>query len=143
MKKILVSACLLGKNCRYDGGNCYNEKIEQLKVKYEIIPICPEQMGGLPTPRTPVELVNDRAVDRNGYDCTVQFIDGADKAVRFAKLYNCKYAVLKSRSPSCGLDHIYDGTFTGRIIKGNGITAERLRKEGITVLDENNFDILL
>lgn len=139
IENVLVSACLIGLNCRYNRTSCYNDQVILLSKKYHFIPICPEQMGGLPTPRFPIELVNSRAVDKDGADFTVQFENGADEVVTLAKTLNCTYAILKSRSPSCGCGVIYDGTFSGTLTIGNGITAEKLLNEGIKVVNESNL----
>ncbi len=135
---ILISACLLGLDCRYCGTGCYHEKVMALKNRFQLIPVCPEQMGGLPTPRAPVELVDGRALTRTGLDLTAHFQKGADEVLRLAQMFNCQYAVLKSRSPSCGLGLIYDGTFSGKLIKGNGITVEKLQDMGIVVMNEES-----
>lgn len=136
---VLVSSCLLGLDCRYCGAGCYNEQVIMLKQKHNLIPVCPEQMGGLPTPRPPVELVNGQAVDSTGVDYTLQFEKGADEVVKLAKIFNCTFSILKNGSPSCGSGLIYDGTFSGKLINGNGITVIRLQKEGITVANEINL----
>ena len=136
MEKILVSACLLGNNCKYDGGNNKNDKVlEYLKDK-EVIPICPEIMGGLPTPRVPSEILDDKVISKDGVDVTNSFIKGANEVLYLAKLFNVKKALLKAKSPSCGVGEIYDGTFTHTKINGNGITASALKDNGIEVLTE-------
>jgi len=140
---VLVSACLLGVNCRYCGTGCYHEQVALLNLKHRLIPVCPEQLGGLPTPRPPVELVNTRAVTQTGDDFTEQFIKGAEETVKLAKTLNCTHAVLKSRSPSCGRGSVYDGTFSGKLTDGNGITAEKLQHAGITVLSEDDLSELI
>lgn len=138
---ILVSACLLGLNCRYQGDNKYDGQVAALGEKHHLIPVCPEQMGGLPTPRPPVEIMDGRALDSTGKDVTPQFKMGAEEVLKLAKLYDCKIAVLKSRSPSCGYGRIYDGTFTGGMTQGDGFTAHRLLEEGIRVLSEEDIKI--
>ncbi len=140
---ILISSCLLGLNCRYCGTGCYNEQVVMLNQKYHLIPICPEQLGGLSTPRLPAELADGRVINSKGEDVTMQFEKGADEVLKLAKMLNCTYAVLKSRSPSCGCGSIYDGTFSGNLISGNGITAEKLQREGIKVVNENDLSELL
>lgn len=140
---ILVSSCLLGLNCRYCGNGCCNPNVVNLGNRFRLVPVCPEQMGGLPTPRPPVELLNDKAATREGEDCTAQFRKGAQEVLKLAKMFDCKYAVLKSKSPSCGFGNIYDGTFSGKLTEGNGITANLLHQSGITILDENNAEKLL
>ena len=140
---ILISACLLGVNCRYDGGGKLIEGIEKLKEIYNLIPICPEIYGGLQTPREPAEIINGKVVNRKGKDVNENFHRGANETLHLAKLYNCKYAILKERSPSCGFGKIYDGTFSGNLVKGNGITAELLSKNGIKVIGESEIDSFL
>lgn len=133
-EKILVSACLLGVNCRYDGGNNYSNEIDEFLKYYEIIPICPEIMGGLPTPRVGAERLKDKVITKDGRDVTKQYIKGAEECLFLAKKYNVKKALLKLRSPSCGNKKIYDGTFTHTVIDGNGVTAELLKNNGIEII---------
>lgn len=140
---ILVSSCLLGKNCKYNGGNNNCEDIKKLSSKYNLIEICPEVMGGLSTPRYPSEIINDKVINKIGEDVTEKFILGAKLSLDLAKQYNVKYAILKENSPSCGYGCIYDGTFSGNKIKGNGITADLLYKNGVVILNEKNFYELL
>ena len=125
---ILVSACLLGVCCRYCGDGKPCPAVLALRDRYSLIPVCPEQLGGLPTPRSPVELRGGRAVARNGSDCTRQYERGAREALKLAKLFHCSTAILKSRSPACGFGQIYDGTFSGTRVAGNGVAAELLRR---------------
>ena len=138
-RKILVSACLLGICCRYDGRGNPNDAVLSLLNRDDItlIPVCPEQLGGLSTPRIPSERRGERVVNRAGEDVTSQFLRGAEEALRIAKLYGCQVAVLKERSPSCGCGRIYDGTFSGKLTDGDGVTAELLRREGIKVYGES------
>ncbi len=147
-ENILVSACLLGVNCRYDGGNGKQEGLMGLIEKYNFIPICPEQLGGLETPREPAEqLVNVvtgdhneiRVVDRSGKDVTNSFFKGAEETLKLARLYGCKRAILKERSPSCGHGCIYDGTFSGTKVPGDGVTARLLEENGILVSGESSI----
>lgn len=140
---ILVSACLLGINCRYSGDSKLCEDIVALKDKYSIIPVCPEQLGGLKTPRLPAEIKNGRVINRNGNDTTEGFAKGAEAVTNIAKLFGCKYAILKKNSPSCGFGVIYDGNFSGKLVEGNGLAADALSKMGVTVLNEDNFNTLL
>jgi len=134
---ILVSACLLGEPCRYDGKSQPCEGAKALASQYELVPVCPEQLGGLPTPRTPSEIQHDgRIVDRSGYDRTEAFLDGARAALAIAQVRGCGRAVLKSRSPSCGVHEVYDGSFKGVVVPGRGIAADMLSKAGIDVMDE-------
>ena len=138
-RKILVSACLLGICCRYDGRGNPNDAVLSLLNRDDItlISVCPEQLGGLSTPRIPSERRGERVVNRAGEDVTSQFIRGAEEALRIAKLYGCQVAVLKERSPSCGCGRIYDGTFSGKLTDGDGVTAELFRREGINAYGES------
>jgi uncharacterized protein YbbK (DUF523 family) len=135
---ILVSACLLGVDCRYCGTACPGEGIKDLVSRYRLIPVCPEQLGGLPTPRPPAEIRGGRVITASGSDVTEAYCRGAGEVLKLAKLFDCRCAVLKSRSPSCGFGQIYDGTFSGSLVPGNGITADLLHKAGLTVLNEEN-----
>ena len=141
--KLLVSACLLGVYCRYDGKTKENQDIKELLKDHTLIPVCPEIMGGLPTPRLPVEQQNGRAINKNGENVTAQFERGAREVLRIAKLYECDAAILKERSPSCGHGVIYDGTFTGTLTDGDGYTAKLLTEHGIKVYGETQLDELL
>ena len=146
---ILVSACLLGINCKYNGDNNKNEKVEEYLKDKQFILVCPEQLGGLTTPREPSEIIE---LDGNGVidgktsvinnkrlDVTKEFKKGAVEALKIANLYQCKKAILKEGSPSCGSSLIYDGTFTGKKISGFGVTTALLRKNGIEVISENDL----
>ncbi len=139
-KNILVSACLLGVGCRYDGKGLPIERMEQLLENFHPVPVCPEIMGGLTIPRRPCERVGDRVVNNAGEDVTEQFVRGAEEALMLARLYDCKYALLKEKSPSCGYGKIYDGTFSHRVTDGSGVMAELLETEGIAVYGENDLD---
>ncbi len=130
----LCSACLLGIKCRYDGKSKPNKKI--IELKETLIPVCPEQLGGLTTPRESSEIQGDKVVTQSGKDITKEFKQGAEEVLNLAKLFNIKQAILKQRSPSCGSGQIYDGTFSGKIIKGDGITTALLKKNGIKVITE-------
>lgn len=143
-KRILVSACLLGVCCRYDGrGNPSAQVLDLLnRDDLELIPVCPEQLGGLPTPRLPSERVEDRIINRAGEDVTDQFQRGAAEALRLARSYGCDVAVLKERSPSCGCGRIYDGSFMGTLTEGNGVTTELLLSAGIQVVGESRIEQL-
>ncbi len=138
-EKILVSACLLGIGCRYDGKEKANERVLKLLENPDVIliPVCPEQLGGLPTPRIASERSGDRVVNQVGEDVTAQYQKGAKEALKLAKLYDCQKAILKERSPSCGCGVIYDGSFSRQTLSGNGVTAELLLNHGITVLGES------
>ena len=137
--KVLCSACLLGKNCKYDGGNNLQKDIEDLSKKYELIDVCPEELGDLSTPRDPAEIVDGKVLTNKGKDVTKNFYEGAKKVLEIAKEYNIKKAILKQRSPSCGCGKIYDGTFSKKVIKGNGITAQMLIDNGIEVQTEEDY----
>ena len=141
--RILVSACLLGVCCRYDGQSKAYPLMEELCRRHEVVPICPEQLGGLPTPRTPSERQSDRVVSKTGVDVTVQYRRGAAEAVRLAKTLGCTVAILKERSPSCGSGTIYDGTFTGTLTEGYGMAAEALVEAGIHVIGESEVTAFL
>ena len=139
MEKILVSACLLGVNCKYNGKNNKNDKVlEYIKDKY-VIPICPEDFGGLPTPRIPSEIKNNRVINKEENDVTNNFVTGANKVLEIAKTLGIKKALLKQKSPSCGSGKIYDGTFTGNIINGDGITTKLLKENNIEVITEEDL----
>lgn len=138
--KILVSACLLGENCKYSGGNNKCDDVIKLGEKHKLVPICPECFGGLPIPRVPSEIRNGRVYSKTGADLTAEFNDGAEKALYVAEESGCQLAVLKERSPSCGFGKIYDGSFTGRLIDGNGVTAQLLYDHGIIILGESKID---
>lgn len=143
--KILISRCLLGEPCRYDGASRPVEGLAELeRCGYTLIPICPETAGGLSTPRSPAERQADGTViNYAGEDVTEAYRSGAEYAVELALREECQIAVLKAKSPSCGSGQIYDGTFSGRLIPGWGVAAERLQEAGIPVLDESNWRELL
>lgn len=143
MEKILISACLVGDKTKYDGHSNYNEKIKLLLEKYELVPFCPEVEGGLPTPRKPSERVKDRVKMENGKDVTKNFQTGAELALNICLYLGIKTAILKDNSPSCGSTEIYDGTFSHKLVKGEGVTTELLRRKGIRVLSEKDIDSLL
>ena len=139
-KPILVSACLLGCACRYDGASKPHPAILRLARERAVIPVCPEQLGGLPTPRPPAERQGEQVVTEQGTDVTVQYQKGAEEALRLARLFGCETAVLKERSPSCGSDGVYDGTFSRTLRSGMGVTAELLVKNGIRVYGESETE---
>ncbi len=138
-EKILVSACLLGIDCKYSGGNNYNEKVIEYLSDKEVIPICPEIMGGLSTPRPPSERIGDKVINNQGTDVTQEYKKGAEQALKLAKLFNVKKALLKAKSPSCGKGKIYDGTFNGILTNGNGVTVDLLESNGISVITEQDL----
>ena len=135
---ILVSACLAGINCKYNGGNNYNEKIFEMVKNGKAMPVCAEQLGGLSTPRIPVEIKiidgKKHAINKEGQDVTEQFEKGAREILELAKKLEIKQAILQPRSPSCGVGKIYSGNFDGKLIDGNGFLAELLLENGIEVL---------
>lgn len=135
----LVSACLLGIDCRYDGKNKLNKKILKLGKDEIFIPICPEQLGGLPTPRTASEQKGKIVISKEGYDVTDNFIRGAEETLKICKMYEIKEAILKQKSPSCGCGQIYDGTFSGTLINGDGITTTLLKRNEIKVITEGDL----
>ena len=142
-EKVLVSACLLGTACRYDGKAKKNDAVSALCKYVDLIPVCPEELGGLSTPRAPSEIRDSRVVNSKGYDVTENFEDGAYWTLAVAKTQGVRLAILKQSSPSCGSKDVYDGTFTNKKISGQGITARKLIKAGIQVIDENEAEILL
>ncbi len=138
-KNILVSSCLLGVNCKYNGGNNLNKELVEFLKKYNVISACPEVLGGLPTPRIPSEICGGKVINEEGSDVTDNFKLGAKKTLEIAKENDCTHAIFKKNSPSCGFNGVYDGTFTSRIIKKNGITSDLLYQNGIVILNENNY----
>lgn len=135
----LCSACLLGIKCRYDGKSKPNKKVIELAKKEKLIPVCPEQLGGLSIPHPASEIKNGRVFSKDGKDMTDNFQKGAEAVLEKAKRLDITEAILKQRSPSCGSGKIYDGTFSGKIIDGWGITADLLRKNGIEVISEEEI----
>jgi len=142
----LVSACLVGIPCQYDGGSCPDDQIQDLAAQGGVLPFCPEVGGGLPTPRPPAEIQGGdghdvlegraRVVNIEGKDVTAEFLAGAQKALRIVRRWGIKEAILKAHSPSCGVGQIYDGSFSGRLVEGNGVTVALLKREGIIVRSE-------
>ena len=132
---ILVSACLLGENCKYNGGNNLNERVLRYLAGHEIIPVCPEMLGGLSSPRKPVEWRDGHAVTRDGDDWTAEFRLGVARAMALIGDRPIYLAILQSRSPTCGVKQVYDGTFTGRKIPGQGALAKALAERGIPLMD--------
>ena len=136
---IIVSACLAGVHCRYDGGEKTCDPVIRLVAQGEAIPLCPEQLGGLTTPRLPCEAVQDRVISKDGTDVTEAFQHGAHEALKIARLVGAKTAILKSRSPSCGSGLVYDGTFTGKLVPGDGFFAALCKANGIAVKTEEDL----
>ncbi len=135
----IVSACLCGEKCRYDGKTSVSQKIKTLVDEKKAIMICPEVEGGLPTPRLPCEIKDNAVINTENQDKTENFLEGAQKVLQIAQKYNIKKAILKEKSPSCGSSCIYDGTFTRTIIEGEGLTTKLLRKNGIEVISDEEF----
>lgn len=136
--KIAVSACLLGHNCKYSGGNNRSQKVLDYIAGHEVIPVCPEVAGGLSTPRVPVELKDGRAINREGEDVTEFFHKGVEKTMATLTQEQIDLAILQPRSPSCGCKQIYDGTFTKTLINGKGMFAQALADAGIPLMDGND-----
>lgn len=150
---IIVSACLCGINCKWDGGNNLDARVLKLLKEGKVIPVCPEQLGGLETPREPCEIINGNGIDvlggtarvngsRQNNDVTAKFIKGAYETLKIAEAVGANIAILKARSPSCGANLIYDGNFNGAKIHGNGVTTQLLLSRGIKVFTEETLDEL-
>ena len=137
--KILVSACLMGQNCKYNGGNNYSEKVMEFVTGHEVIAVCPESLGGLPIPRVPSEIKDGTVINREGVSVDKEFREGAAKALKIALDNDVGLAILQSRSPSCGTKEVYDGTFSGTKIPGKGIFAQLLSEAGIKVVEPNDL----
>lgn len=135
----ICSACLLGIKCRYDGKETKDKKVIDLSREEILLPVCPEQLGGLSTPREPAERRGKKVLTKSGKDVSENFEKGAEQVLKIAKRYGVKEAILKQRSPSCGCGQIYDGTFSGKIIDGDGVTAYLLKKNGIKVITEQDL----
>ena len=142
-ERILISACLVGDKCRYDGKSNLSPKIAALLEKYELVPFCPECEGGLKTPRIPSERVGDKVINKEGRNVTRQYEKGAELAWNICFFLKIKTAILKENSPSCGVHKIHDGTFSGKLIDGMGTTTELLKEKGINVISEEEIDTLL
>ena len=135
--KYAISKCLCGYNCKYNGDNNYREKIKDLEK--DAIIICPEVLGGLPIPRIPFEIINGRAINKEGLDITDKVMDGCNKALKLILDNNIDLVILKESSPTCGVNYIYDGTFTHTKIKGCGLLTEMLKKHNIKVISDEDF----
>ena len=144
-RRLLISACLIGANCKYSGGSnrLPEDVLVSLRERYSLLPVCPETAGGLGVPRTPSERRGERVVSRTGADVTAAYRAGAQVACRLCERFQCQSALLKERSPSCGCGSIYDGSFTGTLIAGNGIAAEALLASGVAVIGESEIEKLL
>ena len=143
MERILISACLVGDNVKYDGGNNKNPLISKLLEKYELVPFCPEVEGGLPIPRHPCEQRGEQVINDLDEDKTDEFNGGADLALNICLYLKITKAILKERSPSCGVHEIYDGSFSHKVIPGMGVTAALLKRKGITIYSEDEIPELL
>lgn len=143
MEKILISACLVGDKCNYEGKSNYTPLISQLLEKYELVPLCPEVEGGLPTPRKPNERKGDRVIDIDDRDHTRQFKLGAEQVYNVCLYLGIRIAILKEYSPSCGVKQISDGSFTHKHVNGMGVTAEYLSKKGIRVISSEDIEAFL
>ena len=137
--KVLVSACLLGENCKYSGGNNRNAKVLAWLENHEAVPVCPEVLGGLPTPRTPAEIVDGAVITKDGANVDREFRRGAELAMEIAKREGVELAVLQPRSPSCGVHQVYDGSFTGQKTDGQGIFAKLLSEKGIRLAEPDEL----
>lgn len=144
MKAVLISACLLGNNCKYSGdSNRLGEaELAALRAGYRLIPVCPEMAGGLPVPREPSEILGERVLSSAGTDVSREYRRGAEIALRIARRFSCAAALLKENSPSCGSSSVYDGSFSSRLVPGSGISAALLRKSGIPVFGESEIELL-
>lgn len=143
MENLLISACLLGVDCRYDGNNNLIKGLEELKARYNLIPVCPEILGGMATPRKPVELKSGHVFNQDGQNFDREFFNGAAQSVKIARICDCHKALLQARSPSCGYGLIYDGTFSRTLIPGNGIAAESLDQAGLEIYSSDDIAGLL
>ena len=143
MEKILISACLIGDKVKYDGKSNYNPLVKELLQYYELVPVCPEVLGGLTTPRTPSERKGDIVIDKNGNNVTKYFIKGRNDVINIVKYLHIKKAILKENSPSCGVNSIYDGNFNHKYIKGSGILTEELKALGVKCYNEDEIKVLI
>ena len=140
MMTVAVSACLLGENCKYNGGNNYSARAAEFVKGHEVIPICPERLAGMPAPRPNSEIVNGEIMNRAGRSVDADYRRGAQMALEIARREQPDLVILQSRSPTCGVNQIYDGTFSGKLVPGNGITAQKLLDAGIAVYHEKQID---
>ena len=140
--KILVSACLLGENCKYNGGNNYAPAVAEFIKGREVLPVCPEMMAGMGCPRTPIEIVEGVLMDREGNNVDAPMRKAVADAMEFIRKENVQCAILQSRSPTCGVNQVYDGSFSGRLVSGSGIFAQALKDAGYETIDAEDFDRL-
>ena len=143
MKNVLISACLYGEKCRYDGGDNLIPRLDEIKKFCNLFPVCPEVLGGLETPRNPSEIIGEKVVSNVGKDVTEEYTKGAEKALKTALENGCEVALMKAKSPSCGVGKIYDGTFSRKLTDGDGITVKLLKEHGIKVFDETQINEFL
>ena len=143
MKNVLISACLYGEKCRYDGGDNLIPRLDEIKKFCNLFPVCPEVLGGLETPRNPSEIIGENVVSNVGKDVTNEYKKGAEIALETALNNGCEIALMKAKSPSCGVGKIYDGTFSRVLVDGDGIAVQTLKKHGIKVFDETQIKELL
>ncbi len=139
MKSIIVSACLMGENCKYNGGNNLKSELVAALKDYNVILICPEVDGGLSIPRVPAEIIGEQVINQVGIDVTSNYLLGANLALKKALENDVKIAILKAKSPSCGSNQIYDGTFSHTLTTGDGVTSKLFKANGIKVYTENNY----
>ena len=137
--KVLISACLLGENCKYNGGNNYHAAVAEFAKDKDVLTICPEMMAGMGCPRTPIEIVHGVLMDYNGNNVDAVMREAVEQAMERIRHENIRCAVLQSRSPTCGVNQIYDGSFSGKLISGSGIFAQALRKAGYHVIDAEDL----
>ena len=140
MKKIIVSACLLGENCKYNGGNNYDPRVAQYLQGREVIPVCPEVLAGLGIPRTPMEIQNGILVDKNGNRTDEKVRHAVAQILQQLRQEAVDCVILKSRSPTCGVHQVYDGSFSGTLVDGSGVLAQALREAGYTVFDNEDLE---
>lgn len=138
--KILVSACLLGENCKYNGGNNYSPAVAEFIKDKEILPVCPEMMAGMGCPRTPIEIVDGVLMDRDGNNVDAAMREAVAKAMKLIRKEDIQCAVLQSRSPTCGVNQVYDGSFSGKLIEGSGVLAQALKAAGYQVIDAEDVE---
>ena len=137
--KILVSACLMGENCKYNGGNNYNAAVVEYVKGKQVLPICPEMMAGMGCPRTPIEIVDGVLMDRNGNNVDAVMREAVAQAMEMIRKENIRCAILQSRSPTCGVNEVYDGSFSGKLVPGSGVLAQALKAVGYQVIDAEDI----
>ena len=137
--KILVSACLMGENCKYNGGNNYSAAVVEYVKGKQVLPICPEMMAGMGCPRTPIEIVDGVLMDRNGNNVDAVMREAVAQAMEMIRKENIRCAILQSRSPTCGVNEVYDGSFSGKLVPGSGVLAQALKAVGYQVIDAEDI----